>query len=121
MSGSGRSTGGLPSRGEVWLVDLDPVRGHEQAGHRPALVVSVDLFNHGPAGLVVLLPMTSKSKGVPFHVEVRPPDGGVHVRSWVKCEDVRSVSRERLTRSWGKVSSQTLAIVDDRLRILLSL
>jgi len=46
-----------PSRGEVWLVDLNPARGHEQAGIRPGLVVSVDPFNHGPAGLVVLLPV----------------------------------------------------------------
>ena len=43
-----------PARGEVWSVDLDPVRGHEQAGTRPALVVSVDEFNEGPADLVVI-------------------------------------------------------------------
>jgi len=42
-----------PARGEIWLVDLNPTRGHEQAGKRPALVVSVDLFNFGPAELVV--------------------------------------------------------------------
>ena len=44
-----------PSRGEIWMVDLNPARGHEQAGYRPCLVVSVDLFNHGPAELVVVL------------------------------------------------------------------
>src|SRR5438128_11466126 len=48
-----------PIRGEVWLIDLNPVRGHEQAGRRPALVVSDDLFNQGPAGLVIVLPITS--------------------------------------------------------------
>lgn len=62
-----------PSRGEVWMVDLDPTKGHEQAGRRPGLVVSVDLFNHGPADLVVLVPITSKAKGIPFHVEVNQP------------------------------------------------
>jgi mRNA interferase MazF len=41
-----------PNRGEVWLVDLNPIRGREQAGRRPALVVSVDEFNNGPADLV---------------------------------------------------------------------
>ena len=50
----------LPSRGEIWMVDLNPTRGHEQAGVRPALVVSVDTFNHGPAGLAVVLPVTSR-------------------------------------------------------------
>ena len=49
----------LPSRGEIWMVDLNSARGHEQAGVRPALVVSVDTFNHGPAGLAVVLPVTS--------------------------------------------------------------
>lgn len=110
-----------PSRGEVWLVDLHPSRGHEQTGVRPGLVVSVDPFNHGPAGLVVLLPITSVSKGIPFHVELRPPEGGVKTKSYIKCEDVRSLAKERLARRWGKVSSTTLAAVEDRLRILLGL
>ncbi len=110
-----------PSRGEVWLVDLNPTRGHEPAGVRPGLVVSVDPFNHGPAGLVVLLPLTSVAKGIPFHVEINPPEGGVKVRSFIKCEDVRSVAKERLSRRWGKVSASTLATVEDRLRILLGL
>lgn len=110
-----------PSRGEVWLVDLNPSRGHEQAGVRPGLVVSVNLFNHGPAELVVLLPLTGIAKGIPFHVEVNPPEGGVKVNSFIKCEDVRSVAKERLSRRWGKVSGSTLAAVEDRLRILLGL
>ena len=111
----------VPSRGEVWMVDLDPTRGHEQSGRRPGLVVSVDLFNHGPADLVVLVPITSKAKGIPFHVEVNPPEGGLKQKSFIKCEDVRSVSRQRLTRKIGAVSRQTLDAVEDRLRILLSL
>lgn len=110
-----------PSRGEVWVVDLSPTRGHEQAGVRPGLVVSVDLFNHGPAGLVVLLPLTAAAKGIPFHVEIRPPEGGVKVTSFIKCEDIRSVAKGRLSRRWGKVSWNTLAAVEDRLRILLGL
>ncbi len=110
-----------PSRGEVWLVDLNPSRGHEPAGVRPGLVVSVDPFNHGPAGLVVLLPLTSVAKGIPFHVEINPPEGGVKVKSFIKCEDVRSVARERLSRRWGRISAPTLAAVEDRLRILLGL
>ena len=103
------------------MVDLDPTRGHEQSGRRPGLVVSVDLFNHGPADLVVLVPITSKAKGIPFHVEVNPPEGGLKQKSFIKCEDVRSVSRQRLTRKIGAVSRQTLDAVEDRLRILLSL
>jgi len=110
-----------PSRGEIWLVDLSPVRGHEPAGRRPGLVISVDPFNHGPADLVVIIPMTTKAKGIPFHVEVHPPEGGLDRVSFIKCEDVRSVSKARLVQQLGRVSRATLEGVEDRLRILLGL
>lgn len=109
------------ARGEIWLVDLNPVRGHEQAGQRPCLVISVDLFNQGTSGLVVVLPVTSKNKGIPFHVTINPPEGGVKTQSFIKCEDVRSISVERLNKRWGMVSVETLAAVEDRLRILMGL
>lgn len=110
-----------PAHGEVWMVDLNPTKGHEQAGKRPALIVSVDLFNQGPAGLVVVLPITTKFKGIPFHVAVDPPEGGLNRKSFIKCEDVRSVAKERLSRRCGSVSPQTMIAVEDRLRILLGL
>jgi mRNA interferase MazF len=104
----------------VWEVDLDPVRGHEQAGTRPAVVVSADRFNRGPAGLVVLLPMTTRDRGIPLHVAVEPPESGLGRRGWIKPEDVRSVSVERLGRRLGSVPAAALAAVDDRLRVLLA-
>jgi mRNA interferase MazF len=110
-----------PSRGEIWFLNLDPSQGREQAGSRPALVISVDPFNHGPADLVVVLPVTSKAKGIPFHVAIEPPEGGVRQRSFIKCEDVRSVSRSRLRERWGSVAAHTLSAVEDRLRILMGL
>ena len=111
----------LPSRGEVWEVDLDPTHKREQAGKRPALVVSVNQLNHGPAGLAIVLPMTTRPKGIRFHVEIAPPEGGLRRPSFVKPEDIRSVSVERLGRRFGEVSGQTLATVDTRLRALLDL
>ena len=110
-----------PSRGEVWLADLNPTRGHEQAGRRPVLVVSEDLFNQGPAGLVIVLPMTSKVRNIPSHVPVSPPEGGVKNRTAVLCEAVRSVSTDRLVTRWGAVHRSTMAAIEDRLRILLRL
>jgi mRNA interferase MazF len=110
-----------PSRGQVWIVDLDPTKGHEQAGRQPCLVISVDVFNQGPADLVVVLPITSKAKGIPFHVVVDPREGGLTMQSFIKCEDVRSVASQRLLRPTGFVSKQTLAAVESRLRNLLGL
>jgi len=110
-----------PSRGEIWLVDLNPTRGHEQSGKRPCLVVSVDVFNHGPVGLVVVAPLTTKDKGIPFHVRLDPPEGGVTAVSYIKCEDIRSIAKERLERRWGTIGTANMTLVEDRLRILLSL
>ena len=110
-----------PLRGEIWMLNLDPTRGHEQAGTRPALILSVDVFNAGPADLAIVLPITSRSKGVRSHVTIQPPEGGLSVVSYIKCEDIRSVSRVRLLKRLGNVAPKTMADVEDKLRILLQL
>jgi len=110
-----------PARGEIWTVDLSPIRGREQAGRRPALVVSVDTFDRGPAGLIVIVPLTTRDRGIPLHVRVAPPEGGLARPSVIKCDSVRSIARERLTQRLGAVSGETMAQVEDRLRILLGL
>ena len=110
-----------PLRGEFWMVDLDPARGHEQAGTRPALVVSDDTFNQGPAGLVIVVPVTSSDKRVRSHVRVEPPEGGLRTTSFIQCEDVRSVTNARLTKRLGTVSQATLQAVALRLRVLMDL
>lgn len=110
-----------PSRGEVWLADLDPTRGHEQKGKRPILVISEDLFNQGPAGLVIVLPLTSTYRGVPSHVPIAPPEVGLKTQSVILCDAIRSIAKERLLRRLGTVSLSILAAVEDRLRILLGL
>ena len=110
-----------PQRGEIWLVDFDPIRGHEQAGCRPALILSVDAFNSGPSDLVVAVPITKTIRNIPTHVVIRPPEGGVKLDSAILCEAVRSVSKERLSAKWGRVSQQSIAEVEDRVRILLGL
>jgi mRNA interferase MazF len=84
-------------------------------------VLSVDPFNHGPADLVVVLPITSKSKGIPFHIPVKPPDGGLKLESFVKCEDIRSISKERLVQKLGSVGPKTIEAAEYRLRVLLGL
>jgi mRNA interferase MazF len=115
------TSSGDPLRGEVWHVNLNPTRGHEQAGHRPALIVSVDAFNKGPADLVIVLPISTVAKGIPFHVEVAPPEGGLNERSFIKCEEPRCISKERLSQRYGKVGDRTMEQVENRLKIILDL
>lgn len=111
-----------PSRGEIWLADLNPTRGHEQSGRRPVLIVSTDTFNHGPATLVFVLPITRKNRRIPLHVAVEPPEGGLKSRSFILCDAGRSITKERLGNgAWGKVSNRTMAKVAFRLRTLLEL
>jgi mRNA interferase MazF len=110
-----------PSRGDIWDLDLDPKVGREQAGFRPALILSVDLFNQGPAELIVVVPLTRTERKIRWHVVVRPPEGGLAAESFIQCENVRSVSKQRLKRRRGRVSSATLDQVEDRVRILLGL
>lgn len=112
---------GDPLRGEVWHVNPSPTQGHEQAGMRPALVVSVDMFNTGPAGLVTVLPITTVAKGIPLHVEVNPPEAGLPERSFIKCEEPRCISKERFYRKYGKVTGKTMEAVEGKLKIVLDL
>jgi mRNA interferase MazF len=109
-------------RGEVWLADLDPTVGHEQAGRRPALVLSVDSFNASPAELATVLPVTSRARpNNPFRIIVKPPEGGLSLVSYVICEQSRTISTRRLVRPLGAVSPVTFARVADAVRLLLGL
>ncbi len=109
-------------RGEVWLADLSPTRGREQTGQRPVLIVSADPFNQSPAGLVIAVPFTTHRRGIPTHIEVRPPDGGLRDLSFAMCEQLRTLAADRLdSRPFGNVSSAVLRAVEDRLRLLLLL
>ncbi len=110
-----------PARGEVWLADLSPTQGHEQAGMRPCLIVSVDQLNFGKSELVVVVPMTTKLKPIPFHVNVLPPEGGTNSESQIMCEMVRSISTNRLRSRMGELDDSTLMRVEGILKMLLGL
>lgn len=110
-----------PKRDEVWLANLNPTRGREQAGFRQVLVISVDEFNAGPADLAVILPITKVDKNIPLHIEVTPPDGGLDVVSYIMCDQIRTISKKRFNRRLGRVSPETITSIEDRLTILLGL
>ena len=110
-----------PARGEIWMIDLNPIRGHEQAGLRPCVVVSDDLYNSGPAEKHIIVPATSKNKHIPYHVAIVPPEGGLRMESYLMCDDIRSVSRERFQRKIGAASHRTMDLIKNCLRTLLSM
>jgi mRNA interferase MazF len=110
-----------PARGEIWEVDLNPTVGREQSGRRPVLIVSDNALNSGPRGLVVVIPVTGTARGLPTHIPVNPPEGGLTRPSVIMIEQVRSVSKDRLGRRFGVVGQATMAQVDQILRLVLGL
>ncbi len=109
-------------RGELWLVDFGEPVGREQSGRRPAVVVSANALNDGPAGVVIVVPLTTAYRGLPSHVEI---DGdrasGLDAISYAKCEDVKSVSEQRLIARLGVANDQAMFAVGRALRFLIDL
>jgi len=103
------------------MVDLSPACGREQSGLRPALVLSVDKFNHGPAELVIVVPITKTQRGIPTHVMVPAGEAGLTFDSYIKCEDLRSISKDRLVRHMGDVTYPRIEGVQRYVRLLLGL
>ena len=108
-------------RGEVWLLDLNPTLGREQSGTRPALIVSDNIFNRGPADLAIVVPITSKDKNVRSHIRIPKGEAGLTLDSYAKCEDIRSVSKQRFIRRFGSVDEETIRSVEETLRFLMRL
>ncbi len=107
------------NRGDIWLVNLNPIIGHEQSGTRPALVISDDMFNHSLSEMVIIVPITSKYKGIPTHVELK--SDYLNQKSYIKTEDIRSISTRRLVKKIGSADEDTLNQVEQRIIFLLGL
>ena len=109
-------------RGEVHWFDADPVRGSEQAGRRPALVISRDAVNQA-SPVVVVLPITTwrRQRLYPSDTLVRSGEAGLTVDSVVLGLQIRAIDRARLTGRLGQVSAATLCRVEDALLKLLDI
>jgi len=112
-----------PKRGEIWLLDWSPARGSEQAGFRPALVIQTDAANANPAyPNTIVLAISTKGKPVPFHVALKPGRGnGLSEPSFVKCEQVLTVAKERLVRRLGTIQPEQLRQVSRAVRLVMEL
>ena len=108
-------------RGAIVYVDLNPAKGHEQAGKRPALVISNDKLDWSRSKLVTVLPITTRERELWTRIAVDPREGGLKERSWVIGEQVRTISTERIIDVWGNVRPPTIAAVEKVLRFLFAL
>lgn len=91
-----------PKRGELYVVDLEPIVGHEQAGRRPFLVLSILEMNRADMALTIGLPMTTTPTGSALHVRIEPAESGLDRVSYAMPEMIRSVSIERFGTRLGR-------------------
>ena len=97
-------------RGEIRWADLNPVRGHEQAGLRPVLILSQDVFNER-SGTVIAVALTSQSQRAGFPLTLELPARGLPKKSWVKISQIRTLAVERIGKVIGRASPEELAKV----------
>lgn len=103
------------------LVDFGDPIGREQAGYRPGVVVSVDELNRSKAGVLIVVPCITKRRNLPSHIELDPTSSGLDEVSYAKCEDVKSISEERLVTRLGMVALVEMFDIARVLRFLMDL
>ncbi len=103
----GRKQGYVPERGDLVWLTFNPQAGHEQAGHRPALVLSPKAYNQATS-LALMCPITSKEKGYPFETSL---PGGLKVSGVVLADQIKSLDWR--ARSASKADTAPSAVVDD--------
>ena len=101
-------------RGEIRWADLNPVRGHEQAGERPVLVLSHDVFNDR-SGTVIAVALTSQEPRAGYPLTLELTTSKLPKPSWAKISQIRTLSTERIGKRFGRASEEELAKVLDGL------
>ena len=103
---------------QVWWVDFGNPIGHEQGGLRPAIVVSSVTHCRFPIDMALVVPLTTRDRGLEHHVRIASDDSGLRSPSWARTEDIRAVSTKRFTRSApiGKASAEEIAVLSGWLR-----
>jgi mRNA interferase MazF len=106
-------------RGEIRWADLNPIRGHEQAGLRPVLVLSHDIFDER-SGTVIAVAITSQAQRAGFPLTLELKTGDIPKQSWVKIRQIRTLSVERIGRLIGRASQEELAQVIEGLNEIIA-
>lgn len=106
----------VPRRGDIVWLTFDPQSGHEQAGRRPALVISPEAYNR-TVGLALLCPITSQRKGYPFEVDIPP---GLPIRGVVLADQIKSLDwRARKAEFVTQIPAEGMDEVIGKLRVLI--
>ncbi|MFS1310452.1 endoribonuclease MazF [Klebsiella pneumoniae] len=105
----------VPDAGDLIWINFDPVEGHEQGGHRPAVVLSPFAYNN-KTGLLLCVPCTTKVKGYPFEVELPGERDGVALADQITCVDWRA----RKVEKKGKVATGELSEIRAKAKALIS-
>jgi mRNA interferase MazF len=94
-------------RGDILWASLDPTRGHEQAGSRPVLVLSQNIFNER-SGTVIAVALTSQRPSAGFPLTLELADKGLPKKSWAKISQIRTLSVQRLGKKLGRATSEEI-------------
>src|SRR5512138_344470 len=94
-------------RGEVYWADLDPTKGHEQAGQRPVLILSQDVFNDR-SGVVIAVALTSQAPKAGFPLTFELTGANMPKPSWVKISQIRTLSQQRLGKRIARISPEEI-------------
>ena len=106
-------------RGEIRWADLNPVRGHEQAGLRPVMILSHDIFNER-SGTVIAVAITSQPQKAGFPLTLELKAGNLPKKSWIKISQIRTLSVERIGKVIGKASLEDLTQVIEGLNEIIA-
>ena len=101
-------------RGAIYWADLSPVRGREQAGLRPVLILSNDLFNRR-SGTVIAVAITSQPQAAGFPLTLALPSDKLSKPSWIKISQIRTISIERIGKRMAALKEENLDQVIDGL------
>ncbi len=111
----------FPERGEIWLVSLEPVTGHEIGKTRPALVISNDK-NNKFSDTITMLPITSKTEKIyPFETLITKEESVLPKDSKVKSNQIRTIDKKRLVKYMGKLQKAKLKEVESAVLIHLDI
>jgi mRNA interferase MazF len=106
-------------RGEIRWADLNPARGHEQAGLRPVLILSHDVFNER-SGTVIATAITSQPQRAGFPLTLELKTGNLPKQSWVKISQIRTLSVDRIGKLVGRASQEELAQIIEGLNEIIA-